>query len=136
VFIVAAAAATSGLLMSNNDPAKSSPLAPTVRSMLLTTAQPLVFDPTLGYYTDGPSAAAAAMSVIQQIPLPRGGRRAIDTDWAAQVRGGGLSRGDIEALLQFRATCDWIQAALAAAARCRDLLTQWAARNCVERAER
>jgi hypothetical protein len=50
--------------------------------------------------------------VIEQIPLPGARGRAVDTDWSAQVRSGGISRGDVEALLQFRAACDWVEAVL------------------------
>jgi phosphinothricin acetyltransferase len=82
------------------------------KSRLLTTTEPTQFSPALGYFADGASAAAEAAKVLEQIPLPGAKGRAVDTDWSAQVRSGGISRGDVEALLQFRAACDWIEAAL------------------------
>jgi hypothetical protein len=160
------------VMMSSDDQANSTPLPNSVKSTLLTTAEPTQFSPALGYYTDGASAAAEAAKVIAQIPLPGAKGRAVDTDWSSQVRGGGISRGDVEALLQFRATCDWVETALnnkeldaETESVLRDLpnwsgirgsevsqrlrafieaylagddepLTQWAARNCIERGGR
>lgn len=80
------------------------------RAEALATAADLDFSPRHGYFHDHVAAAAHARALVKDIPLPTHHPGVACIDWQAQ---GPMSDGDMRALLQFRATCDWLRERIA-----------------------
>lgn len=63
-----------------------------------------------GYFADHVAAAEHADELVKDIPLPIHHPGVASIDWRAQ---GPMSDGETRALLQFRATCDWLRERIA-----------------------
>jgi hypothetical protein len=75
------------------------------KSALLVTASPIGAVPN-AIHADATSAALKAAEILDDIPLPPGPVVAGSLDWSQQ---GDVSDADIQFLLQFRASCDWLR---------------------------
>ena len=80
------------------------------RAETLAVAADLDFSPRHGYFDDHVAAAAHARALVKDIPLPCHHPAVASIDWQAQ---GPMSDGEMRALLQFRATCDWLRERIA-----------------------